>query len=74
MALDLVRTVVPDDERVTGRISLAIAALRRAIADLREQRAGDGGRAPLGFVCAGLPDDATRESEARRPARFRALR
>lgn len=40
MALDLVRTFAAENERVTGRISLAIAALRHAIADLREEHVG----------------------------------
>jgi hypothetical protein len=37
MALELVRTLAPEDERLTGRITLAIAALRHAINDLRER-------------------------------------
>lgn len=73
VALDLVRRSAPDDERVNGRISLAIAALRRAIADLQEQRAAGGGGAPIGFVCAGGLDGEAREGEIGRPARFRPL-
>jgi hypothetical protein len=57
MALDLVRTLAADDERVTGRISLAIAALRHAIADLREQQAEGASAASNGFVC-GPPEPA----------------
>lgn len=73
MALDLVRTFADDNEQVTGRITLAIAALRHAIADLREQRAAGGGGAPIGFVCAGQLEDTPREGEVGHPARFRAL-
>ena len=73
MALDLVRRSAPDDERMIGRISIAIAALRHAIAELRERReAGDGG-APRGFVCAGQFDDEASGGEILRPGRFGAL-
>jgi hypothetical protein len=58
MALDLVRTFAADDERVTGRVSVAIAALRRAIADLRAQQAEDASAISHGFV-SGLPGPST---------------
>jgi hypothetical protein len=73
MALDLVRTSVADDEQVTGRISLAIAALRHVITDLRERQADGASPVSHGFVCGRRRDDGTRDAEAAPTARFPAI-
>lgn len=74
MALDLVRTFAAEDERVTRRVSIAIAALRQAIADLREQQGASGRAASKGFVCGGRIDDPARHREGKPHPRFQALR
>lgn len=73
MALDRVRMLSPEDERITGRISLAIAALRHAIADLREQQEAGCGVAKHGFGCGGRGDEASDEGEVKPPPSFHAL-
>lgn len=73
MALELLRTFAADDERVTGRIGLAISALRLAIADLRERQAGGASGVSHGFVCDSRRDDGARDAERAATDRFPAM-
>lgn len=73
MALDRVRTDAASNERVTRRLSLAIAALRQAVADLRDLQAGRGSPASHGFVAGGRPGSSPRVRDVERMAGFRAL-
>ena len=73
MALDLVRTFAADDERVIGRVSLAIAALRHAIADLRERQASGASDLANGFAAGDRFADEGRQAEAEPPVRSQAM-
>lgn len=68
-ALDLVRTFAAEDERVTGRITLAIAALRHAIEDLRGQLHGSE-RLPSAFVTSSDSEPPRERHVPRRTDRF----
>ena len=73
MALDLVRTFAADDERVIGRVSLAIAALRHAIADLRERQASGTSGLSNRFASGDRLDDDPRQAEAEPAVRSQAM-